>query len=380
MNPSDTQTRRIPYVRPFLPPAEDLVEDFKAIVDSGWLTKGPYLKQYEALAAEATDADHAVGVASCTTGLLLLLMDLGRSGEVILPSFSFVATALPVVWNGLDPVFVDCQPDTFNIDPARVEEAITPRTKAILATHVFGNPVDVEALDHIARDYGIALYFDAAHGFGASWRGKGLGNLGNGSAFSTTPTKLVITGEGGVVTTADEAVYERVQIAREYGNPGDYDNVYVGLNGRMPELCALLGIATLKLLDENIGRRRAIAAAYREQLGEMPGLTFQTINPEGDSSYKDFAIVVDEAAFGMTRDELAEFLAARGIDTKKYFDPPIHAQKAFSAWGQRCMGKLQVTEELSQRVLCLPIYAGLSDEEVAYVVECIREARDCGGN
>ncbi|MCD6351474.1 MAG: DegT/DnrJ/EryC1/StrS family aminotransferase [Armatimonadetes bacterium] len=374
MATSDTPTRQIRFVKPFLPPAEELVEDFKAIVDSGWLTKGPYLQQYEQAAAQATDADHAVGVGSCTTGLMLLLMSLEKPGEVILPSFSFVATALPVVWNGLEPVFVDCREDSFNLDPNRVEEAITPRTRAILATHVHGNPADVEALQRIADEHGLKLFFDAAHGFGATWRGRGLGNLGDGSVFSTTPTKLVVTGEGGMVTTRHADLAEMVRIAREYGNPGDYDNVYIGLNGRLPEINCLLGIKTLELLEENIARRRAIAARYREALGELAGLSFQEMNSEGTASYKDFAILVDPDTFGLTRDELEEHLKGRGIATKRYFDPPIHTQKAFAAWRQRCEGRLPVTEKIAAQVLCLPIYAGLSDGEVEYVIGCVTEA------
>lgn len=366
--------REIRFVRPFLPPAEELVADFQQIIDSGWLTKGPYLKEYERAAAEATDADYALGVASCTTGLLLLLMGLEKPGEVILPSFSFVATVLPVVWNGLDPVFVDCDPNSFNVDPARVEEAITPRTRAILGTHVHGNPVDVEGLTRVAEEHGLQLFFDAAHGFGATWRGKGLGNLGDGSVFSTTPTKLVVTGEGGVVTTRHEGIHERVYVAREYGNPGDYDNVYAGLNGRLPEINCLLGIKTLELLGENIRRRRGVAARYLEALGEVRGLTFQKMNPEGTASYKDFAILVDQESFGISRDALERHLELRGIPTKRYFDPPIHAQKAFRRWGERCAGKLPVTEDLAARVLCLPIYAGLSEQDVDYIIESIAEA------
>ncbi len=360
-------------MRPFLPSADELIGDFRRIIESGWLTKGPYLRQYEQRAAEVLGAPYAVGVSSCTTGLMLLLLGVERPGEVVLPSFTFMASALPVVWNGLTPVFVDCDERTFNVDPEAVEAAITDRTRAILATHVFGNPCDVDSLADIARRGGCRLFFDAAHGFGAELDGKPLGALGDGSAFSTTPTKLVITGEGGMVTTVHEDIARMVEIGREYGNPGDYNTVIVGLNGRLPEVSALIGLKTLEMLDENVWRRRHIAQLYRSLLEDVPGISFQVINPKGRSSYKDFAIVVDERRFGRTRDELADFLAARGVDTKKYFDPPVHMQKAFERW--RPQGGLERTERLARRVLCLPIYAELSDEEVEYVCRCIREAR-----
>jgi len=239
---------------------------------------------------------------------------------------------------------------------------------------VHGNPVDGEGLTRVAEEHGLKLYFDAAHGFGATWRGKGLGNLGDGSVLSTTPTKLVVTGEGGMVTTRHKDIYERVYVAREYGNPGDYDNTYAGLNGRLPEINCLLGIKTLELLPENISRRQAVAARYLGALGEVPGLRFQKMNPEGTVSYKDFAILVDQEDFGISRDALERHLEVRGIPTKRYFDPPIHAQKAFRPWGEQCAGKLPVTDDLAARVLCLPIYAGLSEQEVDYIIQSIVEA------
>ncbi|MBC7286442.1 MAG: DegT/DnrJ/EryC1/StrS family aminotransferase [Armatimonadetes bacterium] len=369
------ESRSVPFIKPYLPEPDALLDDFRAIVASGYLTKGRYLEEFERRASEVLDASFAVGVSSCTTGLMLLLMKLGRDGgEVILPSFTFVASALPVVWNNLEPVFVDCHPDTLNIDPQCVEEAITPRTRAILATHVFGNPADTDALQAIAEKHALALFFDAAHGFGASWRGAGLGNLGTGSAFSCTPTKLVVAGEGGVVTTADEELANMVRVAREYGNPGDYNNTLIGLNGRLPELSALLAVKTIELLEENVGRRRQIASRYRSELGKLPGISFQHINPEGESSYKDFAILIDHKEFGASRDAVAQHLKQRGIDTRKYFDPPVHLQTAFAQWAERYRGRLPVTEMVAERVLCLPIYAGLTDEDVDYVVECIAEA------
>jgi dTDP-4-amino-4,6-dideoxygalactose transaminase len=269
---------------------------------------------------------------------------------------------------------VDCQPDTLNLDPQRVEEAITPRTRAILATHVFGNPADAQALERIARQHGLRLFFDAAHGFGATLEGRGLGGLGDGSVFSCTPTKLVIAGEGGVVTTREATLAENIRVAREYGNPGDYDNTLIGLNGRLPELSALLAVRTLEMLPQNVARRRQIAARYRHELGKLPGITFQHIHPHGESSYKDFAILIEAGEFGRGRDEVAEHLAQRGIDTKKYFDPPIHAQKAFAPWRERSQGRLPVTEQVAKKVLCLPIYPALTDDEVDYVIECLAEA------
>jgi dTDP-4-amino-4,6-dideoxygalactose transaminase len=244
-----TSARKIPFVKPYLPAVEEIWDDVREILASGYLTKGRHLQAFEGMAREELHAPHALGVSSCTTALMLLMMDLGRDGgEVILPSFSFVATALPIIWGNLEPAFVDCAADTLNAVPELVEEAITPRTKAVLVTHVFGNPADVDALEDVAGRHGIRLFFDAAHAFGSTYKGRAAGACGDGSAFSCTPTKLVITGEGGVVTTKHADLARMVEVAREYGNPGTYDNTLIGLNGRLPELSALLGVRTLAML------------------------------------------------------------------------------------------------------------------------------------
>lgn len=375
-----TKTRTVPFVKPYLPAPEEIWDEVQEIVSSGYLTKGQHLQQFEAAARETLDASQAVGVSSCTTGLMLLLMDLGRDGgEVILPSFSFVATALPVIWGNLTPVFVDCLPDTFNADPELVEAAITPQTKAIMVTHVFGNPVDIEAFEDLAARHGVRLFFDAAHAFGTTYKGRGVGARGDGAAFSCTPTKLVITGEGGMVTTKHEDLAQMISVAREYGNPGSYDNTLIGLNGRLPEISALLGVKTLAMLPANVARRREIAARYRKAIGgRIPGISFQEIKPEAESSFKDFAILVDGPEVGVSRDQVVQLLIDSGISTRNYFDPPIHLQTAFLPWGEKYRGKLPVSERISRQVICLPIFPALSDDDVDYVVDCLEEATKNG--
>lgn len=375
-----TNTRTVPFVKPYLPANEEICDEIREVISSGYLTKGQHLWRFEVAAREALDASYAVGVSSCTTGLMLLFMDLGRDGgEVILPSFSFVATALPVIWGNLEPVFVDCLPDTWNVDPALVEAAITPQTKAIMATHVFGNPVDIEALEDLATRHGLRLFFDAAHAFGTTYKGRGVGDRGDGAAFSCTPTKLVITGEGGMVTTKHENLARMIQVAREYGNPGNYDTTLIGLNGRLPEINALLGVKTLEMLAGNVARRRQIADRYRNQIsGSIPGISLQEIKPEAESSYKDVAILINDQEFGVSRDAVVQHLTNRGISTRNYFDPPIHLQQAFLHWGAQYQGRLPVTERVAKQVICLPVYHALTDEDVDYVVECLAEAHRYG--
>ena len=249
---------------------------------SGTLTKGPILADYERALAAHLGVRHALGVSSCTAGLMLVF-DRWRGAEIVLPSFTFMATAMAAVWAGLEPIFADIDPDTWCLSPAAAEAAVTPATALVAPVHVFGNPADTESFDALGRRRDLAVVYDAAHGFGARRDGAPVGGEGLAQVFSTSPTKLLITGEGGVVATDDDELAERVRIGREYGNPGTYDAVFVGLNARLPEASALLGLKGLELLDREAERRNALAAAYRELLGALPGLGFQRIRPQDRS-------------------------------------------------------------------------------------------------
>lgn len=364
------QQQQIHFVRPLLPRLEDVADQLQDVLASGMVTKGKYLADFEKRIAHHLQVEHVVAVSSCTAGLMLLLSTLPPESEVILPSFTFCASAHPVVWNRLMPVFVDCDPHSFNVDPKRAEEAITEKTSAILATHIFGNPCDIDTLQTIAREHNVKVFFDAAHAFGAFYRDQPVACFGDASVYSASPTKLLTSGEGGAVATNDLQIAEHVEIGREYGNPGDYDCIFPGINARLPELSAILGIECLKLLPQSIQRRCEIAESYQELLGGIPGIRIQQISPQGESSYKDFAIVIDKEKFGRSRDELSADLAAQGIPTRNYFDPPIHAQRAYANY---CPTRhaLPVTEELARDIICLPIHCRLEDAAVEHVAATI---------
>jgi len=357
--------RFIPLVQPTLPPYDDRLACYVAeLFQTGMLTKGKYLREFEVRMADYLGVKHAVAVSSCTLGLLLTYHGLGLTGEVIVPSFTFMATVHPLLWVGAEPVFVDIDPYTWNIDPQRVEAAITERTTAIVAVHNFGNPAPVAELETIARRHGLKLIFDAAHGFGSLYRGRPVGGFGDAEVFSLSPTKLLVAGEGGIVATNNEDLAEHIRVGREYGNPGDYDSRFAGLNARLPEFNAILGLRGLEMLEENALRRNRVAAAFRERLGHLPGLTFQRVHPEDRSSYKDFSLLVDEAAFGLTRDELALALRAENIDTRKYHDPPAHTHKAYRHLYERYRDHLPVTDHIAPRSLSLPIWSHMDETTV----------------
>jgi len=299
--------KKIPFVRPLMPDYNDMEDDLKQIISSGMLTKGNYLKKYEADLSSYFGVENAIGVSNCTTGLIITLKCFGLTGEVIVPSFTFCSSVHSIIWNNLTPVFVDCSADTFNINPALVEEAITEKTSAIMAVHIFGNPSPVKELEKIARKHNLKLIFDSAHGLGSLIDGKPPGNYGNGEVFSSSPTKLLVTGEGGIITTKDKELTEKLRIFIEYGNPGDYDCIYAGINGRLSEINSLLGIHSLKLLEQNVRTRNNLAELYIELLSEIPGISFQKISAGCRSSYKDFAILLGKD-FGIPRDLFYESL------------------------------------------------------------------------
>ena len=366
-----------PFERPTLPPYDTLGAELAGIFASGMLTKGRYLEEFEAALAAHLGVRHAIGVSSCTIGLLLVYRVLGLQGEVIVPSFTFMATVHPMLWTGLRPIFVDVDPFTWNMDPARAEAAITPRTSAIVGVHVFGNPAPAAELQRVAQRHGLALVLDAAHAFGSLHGGRPVGGGGRAEVFSTSPTKPLVTGEGGIISTNDDELARMARVGREYGNKGDYDSVFPGLNARMQEFSALLGLKTLVTLEENTLARNRLAERYRAGLSGVPGVTFQLIQHGDRCSYKDLTVMVDEEGFGLSRDRLAKALLAEGVDTRRYYDPPMHRHTLYKPyWAEQvseaAVKELPVTERLAAQTLSLPMYAHLSPDTVDRVCEATR--------
>lgn len=402
---------RVPFVRPALPSIESLRPVYEDIVASGQLTKGKYVEQFEKAVAKRLGVRHAVAVSSCTIGLMLVFraIDLsaggcrsrrgdgegcpvnaveplsrfgivrsgGRSepvGEVIIPSFTFLAGPAAIVWNNLRPVFVDVDSHSTNITAQAVRAAITPRTVAISVCHNFGNPCDITGLQAVATEHGLPLVVDAAHGFGAKMHGRPVGAGATAQVFSLSPTKLLVAGEGGVVATDCDCIAHFVRLGREYGNDGSYDALFSGVNGRMPELSAATALAGLEILDAVADRRREIAALYRKELERLPGIEFMESVAGAEPSYKDFSIVVDPARFGMSRDALRRVLASQGIETRTYFNPPCHRQTAFEHFYDRSR-PLPATEMLAARSLSLPMGAHVDEAVVAEVCDVIANAK-----
>jgi dTDP-4-amino-4,6-dideoxygalactose transaminase len=360
----------LPLTRPFTPDSTQTAADVVKILDSKSMTNSSFVRAFEQRAAEYLDVRHCIAVSSCTAGLMLVLKTSSRSGDVIIPSFTFSATVHAVAWNGMRPVFADVDPQTLTLSPAAVERAIGVRTSAILATHLYGTPADVELLEDIAKSNGLRLFFDAAHAFGSKRGGKPIGGFGDAEIFSLSPTKVLATGEGGLVATNDDVLAEKLRVGRDYGNPGDYDCQFVGLNARMSEFHAAVALRSLETLDERIDYRNMLVDRYRRSLTRIPGIRFPYLREEDRSTYKDFTIMVDSVAFGVTARRLGLALAEEGIDTRRYYSPPVHEMKAYKHLA--VSGRdLPVTVEVADKVLTLPLAYDMTEDMVMGVADAI---------
>lgn len=361
--------QRISLVSPDLAPLEELMPRLLAALSSGQLTNAREVEAFENEAAERLNAPHVVAVSSCTSGLMLVERCLGIRGEVITPSFTFFGGAHGLLWNGLKPVLADCDPETFQIDPASVKCLVTPSTGAILATHIFGCPAPVDELEEIAERKRVPLIFDAAHGLGAHWRGRDISARGDASVYSLSPTKQITTGEGGLIATKHGELAQMLRQARNYGKGAAYDCDVLGLNARMTELQAVIGRAALPRLAEAVRRRNEIAEQYQSQLLGTPGVRFQRIPSEAYSSRKDFAILMED---GLSRNRLMDELEDSGVETRAYFDPPLHRQRLYRRFHQPDVEPLHATDRVSGHIVCLPIHTGLTDADVRRVASEIR--------
>lgn len=363
--------KTIPITRPTLRPFAAYAPLFQESIESGMLTQNKHVSEFEKRTAAYLGVKHCIAVSSCTAGLMLVIKGLDLKGEVILPSFTFSASGHPVMWSGLVPVFADIISSTYTIDPASVEALITKNTSAILATHVFGVPCDIDKLKMIAQKHNIKLLFDAAHAFGSVYKGKKVGVFGDAEVFSLSPTKVLTAAEGGLVATNNDALAEFVRRGRNYGDNGTYDDAFAGLSARMSEFHAAIGLVSFKDLSKNLTRRRARAEYFKKQLGRIePNMQFQQIPKSTETTYKDLSVYIDPKVHGYTRDELHVYLASHGVMTRKYFHPPLHTHATYRASKR---GSLTVTDDVSARVLSLPMFSHIEKKDIDRIVSlCIQ--------
>lgn len=360
----------LPLVRPTIDDPGALTTALGRVVESGILTNGALVRQLEDEVGERLGTE-VVAVSSCTAGLMLVLQAVGATGRVVLPSFTFSASAHAVVWANGTVDFADVEPERATLDPEALA-GMLDGASAVTATHIYGTPCEVEALERLADGVGIPLVFDAAHALGSARNGVPIGRFGVAEVFSLSPTKVVVAGEGGLVATTDRALAETLRMARDYGNPGDYDTRFPGLNARMSELHAAVALSSFARLDEHVARRAELVDRFEAAVAGVPGL--RVVRPrKGDTStFKDLTIVVEAHRYGLGVASVQRALNADGIDSRRYYHPPIHRQAAYAdRWPTP--RALPVTEELAASVLSLPLWSHMSDTTIDGVGEVLVE-------
>lgn len=364
--------KNILVTRSSMPSFEEYINEIKEIWDTRWLTNmGVKHKQLEKELKGYLDVDKIDLFTNGHMALELTLQAMNLSGEVITTPFTFASTTHAIVRNGLKPVFCDIDPDTYTIDTSKLESLITDRTSAIVPVHVYGNICDIDEIDRIARKYGLKVIYDAAHAFGETYNGKGVGNFGDAAMFSFHATKVFHTIEGGCVCFKDEQLGRNLYELKNFGIHGPEEVSAVGANAKMNEFCAAMGICNLRHLDGEIEKRRKVTERYRERLEGREGIRLNTVRPGVKSNYAYFPVIFDEKVFGKSREEVFEALAKEGIGARKYFYPLTNTFSAFH--GAYDPGDTPAALHISKRVLTLPLYADLSIEDVDRICDIILE-------
>jgi dTDP-4-amino-4,6-dideoxygalactose transaminase len=360
--------------RPNIGDRARLMERIEGVIDRRWLTNdGPLVHEFEEAISAMLGVPHCIAMCNGTVALEIAIRAAGLSGEVIVPPFTFVATAHALQWQAITPVFCDVDPRTHNIDPTRVEALITPRTTGILGVHVWGRPAPVDELTRIAADHGLRLLFDAAHALGCSTGGRMIGGFGTAEVLSFHATKVVNSFEGGAIVTADEEFADVARLMRNHGF-ADYDQVgHVGTNGKMSEIAAAMGLTSLESREEFVAANRRNYETYSAALQGVDGVELIAYDSAESCNWQYVVIEVDESA-GLSRDELQAVLWAENVLARRYFFPGCHRMEPYRTLFPDVAERLPETERLVQRVLALPTGTSMSTDAVTAVAGLVARA------
>jgi len=364
----------ITVTSPLLPDLAEFEKYLEDIWQRKWLTNnGHYHQELEKALAEYLKVPYISLFTNGTMPLITALQALRITGEVITTPYSFVATTHALWWNGIKPVFVDIEPETGNLDPNKIEAAITPKTTAIMPVHVYGKPCKTKEIQEIADKYGLKVIYDAAHAFGVKVDGESILNAGDISTLSFHATKVYNTVEGGAMVMHDEKTKKRIDYLKNFGFAGETEVIAPGINSKMDEIRSAYGIINLKQVDSAIASRRQTAIKYRNALRNVEGITFFDDMPGVKHNYSYFPIFIDAEKFGMTRDELYAKMKDRNVLGRRYFYPLISEFSTYRGLPSATRENLPVAHKMAEEVICLPMYAGLTDEEIERVIECIKK-------
>lgn len=363
----------INVTRPFLPPLEEFTGYLEKIWDNHILTNGgPFHQELEQKLCDYLGVKYISLFSNGTLALLTALQTLKITGEVITTPFSFVATTHALWWNNIKPVFVDIEPHTFTLDPSKIEASITPRTTAILPVHVYGNPCKVHEIKKIAETYGLKVIYDACHTFGVKISGIPVLDFGDLSVMSFHATKVFNTFEGGAIICHDEATKKRIDNLKNFGFVNETTVVTPGINAKMNEFQAAMGLLQLKYVDRLIEQRKLIAETYRRLLKNIEGITYLEDLPETKHCYSYFPVFINKEKYGKSRDEVYEILKKNEIHCRRYFYPLINQFPTYKAMESSTPGRMPVAENVTEMVLCLPIYSGLQPDDVNSICDIVK--------
>ena len=368
------EKKLITVTSPLMPSLDEFNVYLQDIWSRKWITNnGYYHKELEKALCEYLDVPFLSLFTNGTLPLITALQALRITGEVITTPFSFVATTHALWWNGIKPVFVDIDPVTCNLDPEKIEAAITPRTTAIMPVHVYGQPCDTKRIQEIADKYGLKVIYDAAHAFGVKVNGESILNVGDMSTLSFHATKVYNTIEGGALVMHDEQTKKRIDYLKNFGFAGETTVVAPGINSKMDEVRAAYGLVNLKQVDKAIEARRRVADTYREALKGVPGIRFMEDVPGVHHNYAYFPIFVDEAQYGMSRDELYFKMKEHNVLGRRYFYPLISEFSTYRGLDSAEPRNLPNAHKMANSVICLPMYHSLSNEDIQRVLNCIKK-------
>jgi dTDP-4-amino-4,6-dideoxygalactose transaminase len=350
-----------------------LLDRINNMLDKGWLTNnGPFVQDFEKRISDLIGVKHCIAMSSGTIALEISIRALSLTGEVIVPSFTFIATAHALQWQQITPVFCDVNPTNHTMDPNKIESLITPRTSGIIAVHLWGRPCDVSALTKIADRNNLKLLFDASHAFRCSYNGRMVGSFGNAEVLSFHATKFINSFEGGAVVTNDDELAGRIRLMRNFGFSG-YDNViYIGTNGKMNEACACMGLTSLDSLEDFVAINSRNYKEYVDKLSDIPGLQLMTYNNEENCNYQYIVVEIDENITKITRDQLVAVLQAENILSRRYFYPGCHNMEPYRSYFPHSNLLLPVTEYLINRVMLLPTGSAITQKHIGKICQLIR--------
>jgi dTDP-4-amino-4,6-dideoxygalactose transaminase len=360
---------------PNIPDRQRLCERFDDILDRCWLTNGgPYVQEFEKRVADRIAVRHCVSTCNGTLALEIAIRALGLTGEVIVPSFTFVATAHALQWQEITPVFCDIDPVSLNIDPAKAVELITPRTAGIIGVHLWGRPCDIDSLEKLARRRNLKLLFDASHAFGCTHQGRTIGSFGDAEIFSFHATKFVNAIEGGAILTNNDELAGKARLMRNFGFV-DYDAVaHVGTNGKMNEFSAAMGITSLDSMARFIEINHANYLVYRRELSEIPGVRLLTYDSKENRNYQYIVVEIDHQTCGISRDDLVQVLGAEMVMARRYFHPGCHRMEPYRSYFPHAGLLLPVTERMSTRLMSLPTGTAVDETQIQIICRVIATA------